>query len=180
MLNTLKKIIDSATLAGVAINVTSKNDTELAIVFTPKLAALSKSGKSDILEDGKANAESHFNLRAALSTPWVMTGTPESIETQLNDFLHNAGTPIEQANSNMNNSSFIDALNSATKAVEANKAPAVALKEKIKPNTATTPTTKAPATTVVDNEPAQAPVVVQEPPEVEHDLFNDFEDIDSI
>ena len=101
MLNTLKKIIDSATLAGVAINVTSKNDTELAIVFTPKLAALSKSGKSDILEDGKANAESHFNLRAALSTPWVMTGTPESIETQLNDFLHSAGTPLEQANSNM-------------------------------------------------------------------------------
>ena len=180
MLNTLKKIIDSATLAGVAINVTSKNDTELAIVFTPKLAALSKSGKSDILEDGKANAESHFNLRAALSTPWVMTGTPESIETQLNDFLHNAGTPIEQANSNMNNSSFIDALNSATKAVEANKAPAVAPKEKIKPNTATTPTTKAPATTAVKNESAQAPVVVQEPPAVEHDLFNGFDDIDSI
>lgn len=180
MLNTLKKIIDSATLAGVAINVTSKNDTELAIVFTPKLAALSKSGKSDILEDGKANAESHFNLRAALSTPWVMIGTPESIETQLNDFLHSAGTPLEQANSNMNNSSFIDALNSATKAVEANKAPAVALKEKIKPNTATTPTTKAPATTVVENEPAQAPVVAQEPPAVAHDLFNDFDDIDSI
>ncbi|MGO2075388.1 MAG: hypothetical protein ACTH3B_09525 [Pseudoalteromonas sp.] len=175
MLNTLKKIIDSATLAGVAINVTSKNDTELAIVFTPKLAALSKSGKSDILEDGKANAESHFNLRAALSTPWVMTGTPESIETQLNDFLHSAGTPLEQANSNMNNSSFIDALNSATKAVEANKATAVAPKEKNKTNTATTP-----ATTVVENEPAQAPVVVQEPPAVEHDLFNDFDDIDSI
>ena len=46
--------------------------------------------------------------------------------------------------------------------------------------TATTPTTKARATTVVENEPAQAPVVVQEPPAVAHDLFNDFDDIDSI
>ncbi|PLT25112.1 hypothetical protein [Pseudoalteromonas sp. MelDa3] len=179
MLNTLKKIIDSAALAGVAINVTSKSDSELAIVFTPKLAALSKSGKSDILEDGKANAESHFNLRAALSTPWVMTGTPESIETQLNDFLHSAGTPLEQANSNMNNSSFIDALNNATKAVEANKAPAPKANKKNNPDTTPAATTT-PATKVVESAPVQTPVETQEPPAVDLDLFNDFDDIDSI
>lgn len=168
MLNILKNIIDSAALSGVAINITSTSNTELAIVFTPKLAALTQSGQSEILADRKPNAECHFRLRETLSTPWVMSGTPESIEAQLSDFLQSAGTPLEQANQTMNNSSFIDALNNATKSVE-DKAPAVAPKAAKKEKRVT-----APASPVVEV------VEAQEPPAVEHDLFNDFDDIDSI
>lgn len=168
MLNILKNIIDSAALSGVAINITSTSNTELAIVLTPKLAALTQSGQSEILADRKANAECDFRLRQALSTPWVVSGTPESIEEQLSNFLQSAGTPLAQANQTMNNSSFIDALNNATKSVE-DKAPAVAPKAAKKEKRVT-----APASPVVEV------VEAQEPPAVEHDLFNDFDDIDSI
>lgn len=178
MLNPLKKIIDSAALSGIAINVTSSNDSELAIVFTPKLAPLSKTAHTTIINDSKANAESDFNLRKALSTPWVMSGTPESIEEQLNAFYASAGTTIVQANTTMNSSSFIDALTNATKAAAPDKA-----KAKASQKPAVTEPVNAPETTEqqADNTTPVKETNKPEPQvEQELELFNDFDEIDSI
>ncbi|MCP4058880.1 MAG: hypothetical protein GY738_16530 [Pseudoalteromonas sp.] len=187
MLNTLKKIIDSAELAGVAINVTSPSNSELAIVFTPKLAPLSKSAHSSIISASKPNAESDFNLRKALSTPWVMSGTPESIEEQLNAFYESAGTAFKQANATMNSSSFIEALTNATKATASKKAEAKptqitnvtkpvnapdATEQQANSNTPSPETNKPELQTVQEtNKPEPQPT---------QDLFNDFDEIDSI
>ncbi len=180
MLNTLKKIIDSAELAGVAINVTSSNDAELAIVFTPKLAPLSKTAHSTIISDSNANAESDFNLRKALSTPWVMSGSPESIEEQLIAFYDNAGTAIKQANATMNSSSFIEALTTATKATASKSAEPV--KTKTTQKTKVTEPVSAPDTPAqqVSNTPAQEIKEPEPQANQELELFNDFDDIDSI
>ncbi|MDC9530244.1 hypothetical protein [Pseudoalteromonas sp. Angola-7] len=184
MLNTLKKIIDSAELAGVAINVTSPSNSELAIVFTPKLAPLSKSAHSTIISASKPNAESDFNLRKTLSTPWVMSGTPESIEEQLNAFYESAGTAFKQANATMNSSSFIEALTNATasKKTEAKPTQKTNVTKPVNAPDATEQQANSNTPSPETNKPELQTVQETNKPEPQptQDLFNDFDEIDSI
>lgn len=166
MLHNLLEIIKSASLAGVAINVTPSSEGELSIVFTPKLSGLTNKAHSELLAKGNFEAECAFNLRKALSSPWVLTGTPESIEVQLETFLQTAGTAISEGNESMNSSGFVKALNSAVTELA---------KESATPKAVTKASSPAKANEVMKDVEAE----VKEP-DNEFNLYNDFDEISSI